>query len=81
MQHFCIMNFDNLVVQSDKRASILIIGEISNWWGISKHDVLAALRGRDLDHIDVYINSCGGDVADGLSIHDMLKGHKAKVTA
>ena len=34
----------------------------------------------DVDEIDVYINSYGGDVAEGLVIYSALKRHKAKVT-
>lgn len=75
------MQFDSFISQNERTVSILIIGDIDKWWGVGKYDVLAALRGRDIDHIDVYINSCGGDVADGLAIHEMLKGHKASVTA
>lgn len=34
----------------------------------------------DVDQIDVYINSYGGEVAEGLAIYNALKRHKASVT-
>ncbi len=34
----------------------------------------------DVDSIDVYINSCGGSVAQGFAIYNQLKSHPAKVT-
>lgn len=33
----------------------------------------------DIDEIDVYINSYGGEVAQGISIYNQLKNHKAKI--
>jgi ATP-dependent protease ClpP protease subunit len=35
----------------------------------------------DVDNITLRINSPGGDVFDGVAIHNALKNHKAKVTA
>lgn len=43
-------------------------------------DDLNAL-GDDIDSISLRINSPGGDVFDGVAIHNALKNHKAKVTA
>lgn len=34
----------------------------------------------DVNQIDVYINSYGGEVAEGLAIYNALRRHKAKVT-
>ena len=35
--------------------------------------------GKDVTQIDVYINSYGGEVAEGVAIYNALKRHKAKV--
>lgn len=35
----------------------------------------------DVENINLYVNSPGGSVFEGITIHNMLKRHKAKVTA
>ena len=62
------------------------VGEISIYdeiglWGVDARqfrDDLSALG--DVHALNVYINSPGGDVFDGLAIHSMLARHPAKVT-
>ena len=70
----------------DKTAEIVIYDEIGkSWWGEetvsakSFIDTLAALG--DVDNITLRINSPGGDVFDGVAIHNAIKNHKATVTA
>ncbi len=66
-----------------QEANINIYGDIGeNWWGKgieaetlkSKIDAL-----QDVSKINVYINSYGGVVSDGLAIYNALKRHPAKV--
>lgn len=67
-------------------ATIRLYGPIDSWggwWGISARDV-----GEVLDHLPdsvtqiiLRINSPGGEVFEGVSILNMLRAHKAKVTA
>lgn len=68
----------------DETATLTIYGEITSYpWfegdvssaNLSKQ--LAALG--DVKQIDVYINSYGGEVAEGLAIYNALKRHKAKI--
>ncbi|MEW5729875.1 MAG: head maturation protease, ClpP-related [Pseudomonadota bacterium] len=60
-------------------AEILIYDEIG-LWGIKAADFVADLKALgDVPEIAVRINSPGGDVFDGLAIHNVLRRHKAKV--
>ena len=73
------------LVQNGNSAELSIYGDITSFpW--KESDVtafnlsaqLAALQG--VDNINVYINSYGGEVAEGLAIYNALKRHPAKVT-
>jgi len=67
-------------------ADIFIYGEITKyaWEDYGEHSAttfkneLDAL-GEDVETINLYINSPGGSVFEGITIHNMLKRHKAKV--
>ena len=70
----------------DKTAEIVIYDEIGkSWWGedtVSAKQFLDDLTALgDVDAITLRVNSPGGDVFDGVAIHNSLKNHKAKVTA
>jgi ATP-dependent protease ClpP protease subunit len=70
----------------EKSAEIVIYDEIGkSWWGedtVSAKQFLDDLAGLgDVDTISLRINSPGGDVFDGVAIHNALKNHKADVTA
>ena len=74
----------NLETEGTK-AALYIYGDITSWpWlesDISSYNLSKQLEQLgDVDEIDVYINSCGGEVAEGLAIYNALKRHKAKVT-
>lgn len=68
---------------SGRQASITIYGDVTSWpWfesDVSAYNLSKVLDGLDVDEIDVNINSYGGEVAEGLAIHNALKRHKAKV--
>ena len=70
----------------DDNAELYIYGDIASdgWkWSesdISANDIVNKLQGINANKIDVYINSYGGEVAQGLAIYNALKRHKAKVT-
>ena len=71
----------------ENTAEICIFDEIGkSWWGEetvsakSFNDDLNAL-GKDVSNITLRINSPGGDVFDGIAIHNALKQHPATVTA
>jgi ATP-dependent protease ClpP protease subunit len=70
----------------DKSAEIVIYDEIGkSWWGeetVSAKSFLDGLTALgEVDSITLRINSPGGDVFDGVAIHNAIKNHKATVTA
>ena len=81
-----IMN--SLSVDKDKKwykieakanvADVFIYDEIS-WFGISADDFVKDLNAVDASLIKVHLNTPGGNVFDGVAIHNALKQHKAKV--
>lgn len=75
-----------IVNEENKKAEIYIYGDITSWeWNqsdVSSYTLTKALAelSPDIAEIEVYINSYGGEVAEGLAIYNALKRHKAKVT-
>ena len=71
------------LVTADREASINIYGDITSWpWmesDVSSYTLSKELDGLDVDIINIYINSYGGEVAEGLAIYNALKRHKAKI--
>lgn len=66
-------------------ADIYIYGDITSYpWfegDTSSYNLSKELQElNDVDSINVYINSYGGEVAEGLAIYNALKRHKAKIT-
>ena len=66
-------------------ASINIFGDITSWPWEEFGEVSAVNLSKkleelgDVSRLDVYINSYGGEVAEGLAIYNALRRHKAKV--
>lgn len=79
------MNRKYFALEKHKQtATINIYGDITSWpW--FEGDVSAANLSKQLEELDdvneinVYINSYGGEVAEGLAIYNALRRHKAKV--
>lgn len=71
------------LVTSGTEASIYIYGDITSWeWiesDVSSYTLSKELESLDSDTINVYINSYGGEVAEGFAIYNALKRHKAKI--
>lgn len=72
------------LAQANDVATINIFGDITSMpW--NENDVTAANLSKqleqmnDVNEINVYISSYGGEVAEGLCIYNALKRHKAKV--
>ena len=71
--------------QSGQEANINIYGDITSWAWEELGEVSAVNLSQKLEQlgdvstINVYINSYGGEVAEGLAIYNALKRHKAKV--
>ena len=64
-------------------ADIYIFGDITSWpWlksDVSSYNLAQEIQGLDVDVINVHINSYGGEVAEGLAIHNELLAHKAAI--
>ena len=67
----------------DNEADIYIYGDIVSWeWfesDVSSYTLSKEIEGLKVDKINVFINSYGGEVAEGLAIYNQLRRHKAKV--
>lgn len=74
------------IATQDAEASIFIYGDIvSEGWAwyesdVTSHELVQEIEALDVDKINVYINSYGGEVAEGWAICNALKRHKAKIT-
>lgn len=72
------------LVTTGNTADLTIYGDITSWpWldsDVSAHNLSAQLAEmRNVSQINVYINSYGGEVAEGIAIYNALKRHSAKV--
>lgn len=73
------------LVQQENKATINIYGDICSWAWEEFGEMSAVNLSKKLDEIgdveqiDVYINSYGGEVAEGLAIYNALRRHKAKI--
>lgn len=70
--------------KQDNKANIYIYGDITSWeWlesDVSSYTLSKQLQElKDVEEINVYINSYGGEVAEGLAIYNSLKRHDATV--
>lgn len=67
--------------QEGNSAEIYIYDEIG-YWGVTAKQFVANLKALgDITHINLHINSPGGDVFDGIAIFNALKHHGASITA
>lgn len=71
------------LASTERAAEIYIFGDITSWeWlesDVSSYTLARSIQGLDVDEITVHINSYGGEVAEGLAIHNSLKNHPARV--
>ena len=76
--------------ENAKTADLYVYGDITSraeifnkWYEgagyVSAKTIVNALAGLDVDDINVYINSYGGEVAEALAIHSALRRNKAQV--
>jgi len=59
-------------------ASVHIYGDIGSW-GITAASFVEELKAVDAAEIHLFVNSPGGEVFDGLAIHNALRSHRARV--
>ncbi|MDF3830240.1 Clp protease ClpP [Pseudocitrobacter sp. 2023EL-00150] len=65
---------------TDNAADIFIYDEIG-YWGVTAKQFVSDLKALgDVTHINLHINSPGGDVFDGIAIFNALKHHGAAIT-
>jgi ATP-dependent protease ClpP protease subunit len=71
----------NIERDDDTRtASLHLYGIIGGYWGgIDAADMVPAIRAIDADTLNVYVNSPGGNVYDGIAIRNALRQHSARV--
>jgi ATP-dependent protease ClpP protease subunit len=62
-----------------KSARIRLFDEIG-FFGTTAKDFAAQLDDLDVEHIELHINSIGGEVTDSVTIMNVLRDHPAKVT-
>ena len=71
------------ITTSERVADINIYGDITSWkWfdsDVCAHDIKSEIDALDVDTINVYINSYGGEVAEAVAICSTLKRHSAQV--
>lgn len=68
------------VVNATGDDTVLRIYDEISYWGINALDVIGELDNISADRIRVEINSPGGDVFDGIAIHNALRSHPAHIT-
>lgn len=72
------------IAESDTSATLTVYGPISSdtWWDddvVSASDFYKSLQTVSGKHLDVRINSGGGDVYEAQAIHNLLKAHNGGV--
>lgn len=71
------------VQQAEKKADIYIFGDIVSLEliesDVSSYSLAKTIQTMDADEIAVHINSYGGEVSEGIAIHNSLKNHKARI--
>lgn len=60
------------------QAEVMIYDEIG-YWGVTADDFARELKAVDATEITLRINSPGGDVFDGVAIHNAVRNHPATV--
>ncbi|MFI5524989.1 head maturation protease, ClpP-related [Streptomyces platensis] len=60
-------------------AEVVIYDEIG-YWGVTAENFMSELRGLDVSEITLRVNSPGGEIFDGIAIHNLLRSHRAQVT-
>ncbi|MDO5663567.1 MAG: Clp protease ClpP, partial [Brachybacterium sp.] len=67
--------------EKERTAEVYLYDAIDPWWGVTAKDFVDAWNRLDVDRIDLYINSPGGDVFDGMAILNVIRRSKATVIA
>jgi ATP-dependent protease ClpP protease subunit len=66
---------------AEDAADVYIYEMIDSWWGIDASQFVRELAALDVETINLWVNSPGGSVYDGVAIMNALRRHKARVVA
>jgi ATP-dependent protease ClpP protease subunit len=66
--------------QSRTSADVYVFERIGGWFGVTADDFVRDVAALDVDHIDLHLNSPGGEAFEGIAIANVLRQHKADVT-
>jgi ATP-dependent protease ClpP protease subunit len=66
---------------AESSADVYIYDAIGGWFGVDAQSFVQQIGGLDVDTINLYVNSPGGDVYDATAIMNALRRHSAKVVA
>lgn len=61
-------------------ADVYVYESIGGWFGMTADDFVRDVAGLDVDHIDLHLNSPGGDVFEGVAMANVLRQHRADIT-
>lgn len=64
-----------------KTADVYLYEAIGGWFGVNASSFVRQINELDVDTINLYVNSPGGSVFDGIAIYNALRRHKARVHA
>ncbi|MCW3766462.1 Clp protease ClpP [Paenarthrobacter sp. PAE-2] len=67
--------------QSGSTADVFIYDAIDSWYGVDAAQFVQDIAALDVETINLYVNSPGGSVFDGVAIMNALRRHKAQVVA
>lgn len=71
--------FEVMNAAGAKKAAIHLLDAVSYWNGNDARTFQQRLAALDVDEIDLYINSPGGSVFEGVTIYNLLVAHPATV--
>ena len=64
--------------KAEEEADVFIYDEIG-WWGLTAADFVRDLQAIKTAKINLHLNTPGGDLFDGIAIHNALRRHSATV--
>ncbi|MGO2361131.1 MAG: head maturation protease, ClpP-related, partial [Brachybacterium tyrofermentans] len=67
--------------EETRTAQVYLYDAISGWFGVTAKDFARDWNALDVDQIDLFINSPGGDVFDALAILNVIRRTEARVVA
>lgn len=65
---------------SSKSADVYLFDRIGGWFGVTADDFVRDVASLEVEHIDLHLNSPGGDAFEGIAIANVLRQHQADVT-